>query len=167
MTKRFGALAYVFTFAILAVFAHDAVGATRQEHAFTGKHADHATPPRHKQASEKSKGSNRAHRTTEKGGKPQARDISRTDLAQIPMPRPAPPLAGDLGAIKQALELVRKGQTGEATVVENMLDDEVAQKLIEWFVLRQPEWRRELSPLRRVYRRKSELAEYAAIASPR
>ena len=61
-------------------------------------------------------------------------------MAQIPIPspKPAPPLTGDLGAIKQALELVRKGQTAEATVVENMLDDEVAQKLIEWFVLRHP-----------------------------
>ena len=61
-------------------------------------------------------------------------------MAQIPIPspKPAPPLAGDLGAIKQALEFVRKGQTGEATAVENMLDDEVGQKLIEWFILRHP-----------------------------
>jgi soluble lytic murein transglycosylase len=140
MTKRFGALAYVFAFAILAVFAHDAVGATRQQHAFTGKHADHATPPRHKQASEKSKGSNRAHRTTEKGGNPQARDIGRTGLAQIPipLPRPAPPPAGNLGTLKQAIELVRKGKTGEATTLKNMLDDEGGQTLIEWFVLRHP-----------------------------
>src|SRR5258705_6261184 len=140
MTKRFGALACVSTFAILAALAHDAVGAARQQHAFTGKHADHATPPRHKQASEKSKGSNRAHRTTEKGGNPQARDIGRTGLAQIPipLPRPAPPPAGNLGTLKQAIELVRKGKTGEATTLKNMLDDEVGQTLIEWFVLRHP-----------------------------
>ena len=66
--------------------------------------------------------------------------MGRADVAQIPIPSPASPakLTGDLGAVKQALELVRKGQTAEATVVENMLDDEVAQKLVEWFVLRHP-----------------------------
>ena len=138
MTKRFGVLPYVFSFAMLAIFAHDAVGATRQKHASTGKDAGHATPPRHEQASAKSKGSKRARRTNEKGGKLQVGDSGRTSQIPIPLPKPAPPPAGDLGALKQALELVRMGKTSEATAVKNMLDDEVAQKLIEWFVLRHP-----------------------------
>src|SRR4051812_14524755 len=107
MIKPFGGLGPAFSFVFLAVFAHDPVGAARQKHASTGKDAGHATPPRHEQASAKSKSSKSARRTTEKGGKPQVAQIP------IPRPRPAPPPAGDLGALKQAIELIRIGKTSE------------------------------------------------------
>src|SRR3954447_5302386 len=139
MTKRFGVLAHVFSFVILALsFAHDAVGAARQKHASTGKDAGHATPQRHEQASAKPKSSKSARRTTDKGGKPQVGDSGRTAQIPMPRPRPAPPPAGDLGALKQAIELIRIGKTSEATALENVLDDKVGQTLIEWFVLRHP-----------------------------
>src|SRR3954469_1249641 len=86
MPQRFGALTYLFTFAIFAISTPGAVAPTHRKQA----------------------------------------------------PKPAPPQTGDLGAVKQALEFVRKGKIGQATVVKNMLDDEAAQKLIEWFVLRHP-----------------------------
>ena len=145
MIKHFGTLTYCFTFAVLTILthhilAHDALAATGQKQTSSVKHANDAIPPRGKQASGTPKGPKSAHGTNDKRGKRTAGKVGRADVAQIPIPspKPAPPLTGDLGAIKQALELVRKGQTAEATVIENMLDDEVAQKLIEWFVLRHP-----------------------------
>jgi soluble lytic murein transglycosylase len=145
MIKHFGTLTYCFTFAILTILAHhilahEALAATGQKQTSSGKHANDATPARGKQAPGTPKGPKSAHGTNDKRGKRTAGKVGRADVAQIPIPspKPAPPLPGDLGAIKQALELVRNGQTAEATVVENMLDDEVAQKLIEWFVLRHP-----------------------------
>jgi soluble lytic murein transglycosylase len=140
MIKRFRTVTYYFTFAILTILAHAALAATGQKQTSSGKHADYAAPARQKQASATAKGPKSAHRANDKAGKRTAGKVGRADVAQIPIPSPKPaqPLAGDLGAIKRAFELVRQGQTGEATVIENMLDDEVAQKLIEWFVLRHP-----------------------------
>jgi soluble lytic murein transglycosylase len=46
-------------------------------------------------------------------------------------PKPTSPLTGDLGAVKQALEFVRKGKIREATIVKYTLEDELAQKLVE------------------------------------
>ena len=140
MTQRFGALTYVFAFAVLAILTCDAVAATHRKQASGGKRVDTATAARHKQTSAKPKGTKNAHGTNDKTGKRQAEKISRADVTQVPIPppRPAPPPSGDSAAVKQALELVRKGKTGEATVVKNMLDDQVAQKLIEWFILRHP-----------------------------
>lgn len=137
MTQRFGALTYVFTFAIFALFTYDAVAATRHKQASGAKRADAASSSKHKQASAKAK-SGKSARQNDKHGKRQAGKKGRGSVAEIPTPpvKPAPPLPGDLGAVKQALELVRKGKTGEATAVKNMLDDTVAQKLIEWFILR-------------------------------
>jgi soluble lytic murein transglycosylase len=51
----------------------------------------------------------------------------------------ASPLTGDLAAVKQAFDLVRKGKTGEATTLEKTIGDPAAQKLVEWFVLRHPD----------------------------
>ena len=60
-----------------------------------------------------------------------------------PIDAPAPtvavtPLSGDLAAVKQAIDLVRGGKTGEATGIKKSIDYPVAQKLVEWLILRDP-----------------------------
>jgi soluble lytic murein transglycosylase len=42
----------------------------------------------------------------------------------------------DLTAVKQAIQLVHKGNGGEATNIENTITDPVARKLVEWIILR-------------------------------
>ena len=51
----------------------------------------------------------------------------------------APPLTGDLAAVKNAIDLARKAKTGEATVIGKAIGDPAAQKLVEWFILRHPD----------------------------
>jgi soluble lytic murein transglycosylase len=52
-------------------------------------------------------------------------------------PPPAPPnLTGDLAAAKQAVDLVRKGKSAEATAIEKSIGEPAAQKLVEWVLLR-------------------------------
>jgi oxalate decarboxylase/phosphoglucose isomerase-like protein (cupin superfamily) len=50
----------------------------------------------------------------------------------------SPPALSDLAAVKQAIDLVRGGKTGEATGIEKSIGDPVAQKLVEWLILRHP-----------------------------
>ena len=139
MTKCFGALTSILTFAML-VAAQDAVAAARQKHAANGKQADAATAAQHKQAPAKSKGAKSANATNDKPSKRDVRKIADAGIVQVPLPppRPAPPLVGNLGALKQAMELIRAGKTGEATALKSTVDDKVAQVLIEWFILRHP-----------------------------
>src|SRR6476660_1324576 len=49
------------------------------------------------------------------------------------------PLSGDLAAVRQAIDLVRKSKTGEATAIGKTITDPAAQKLVEWFILRHPD----------------------------
>ena len=42
----------------------------------------------------------------------------------------------DVAAVKQAIDLVHKGRTDEATGVESTISDPVARKLVEWAILR-------------------------------
>ncbi len=42
----------------------------------------------------------------------------------------------DLGAVKQALDLVRKNRQDEATNIESTISDPLARKLVEWIILR-------------------------------
>jgi len=139
MTKCFGTLTSILTFAML-VAAQDAVAAARQKHAANGKQADAATAAQHKQAPAKSKGAKSANATNDKPSKRDVRKIADAGIVQVPLPppRPAPPLVGNLGALKQAMELIRAGKTGEATALKSTVDDKVAQVLIEWFILRHP-----------------------------
>jgi soluble lytic murein transglycosylase len=46
------------------------------------------------------------------------------------------PLSGDLAAVKDALDLVRKGKISEASVREKTISDPAAQRLVEWLILR-------------------------------
>lgn len=50
-----------------------------------------------------------------------------------------PPLTGDLGLVREAIDLARKAKTDEATAMRNRIADPAAQKLVEWFILRHPE----------------------------
>ena len=76
-----------------------------------------------------------------------ARQSERTRAAHmivpsIPLPiaRPAAAsLPADLAATKQAIELVRQGKPSEATLIATSIGDPVAQKLVEWTLLRHPE----------------------------
>ncbi len=71
-----------------------------------------------------------------------------TAVASIPLPKPrpeveaaapvaAPPaLSGDTAIVKQALDLARKGKTGDATALKASIGDPIAQTLVEWLILR-------------------------------
>jgi len=59
--------------------------------------------------------------------------------AKSDAPAPATPaLSGDLAAVKAAIDLVRKGKTADATALKKSINDPVAQKLVEWQILRHP-----------------------------
>jgi soluble lytic murein transglycosylase len=57
--------------------------------------------------------------------------------APAPTVAAAPP-SGDLAAVKQAIDLMREGKTGEATGIKKSIDDPVARKVVEWLFLRHP-----------------------------
>jgi soluble lytic murein transglycosylase len=51
----------------------------------------------------------------------------------------APALTGDLAALKDVIDLARKGKTDDATAAENRIADPAGQKVAEWFILRHGE----------------------------
>ena len=67
---------------------------------------------------------------------------ARAAVPSIPLPIARPTAASlppDLAATKQAIELVRQGKPSEATLIATTIGDPVAQKLVEWTQLRNPE----------------------------
>ena len=67
---------------------------------------------------------------------------ARAVVPSIPLPIARPTAASlppDLAATKQAIELVRQGKPSEATLIATTIGDPVAQKLVEWTLLRNPE----------------------------
>lgn len=50
-----------------------------------------------------------------------------------------PALSGDLAAVREAIDLTRKGKISEATTIEKTITDPAARRLVEWFILRHPE----------------------------
>src|SRR3954447_15591957 len=85
--------------------------AGKPRHAAAGKHGKHA------EAKRKSK---------------------KTD--DEPADKPAtPPLTGDLAALKDAIDLARKGKTDDATAAREHIADPAGQKLADWFMLRHSE----------------------------
>ncbi|MBR0789190.1 lytic transglycosylase domain-containing protein [Bradyrhizobium manausense] len=85
--------------------------AGKQRHASSGKHGKHA------EAKRKSK---------------------KQD--DEPADKPAPPaLTGDLAALKDAIDLARKGKTDDASAARDRIADPAGQKLADWFMLRHSE----------------------------
>jgi soluble lytic murein transglycosylase len=52
---------------------------------------------------------------------------------------PTPPLPPDLATLKQAIRLVQQHKFDEATTLAASIDDPVAQKVVEWVYLRDPQ----------------------------
>jgi soluble lytic murein transglycosylase len=57
-----------------------------------------------------------------------------------PADKPAPPpLTGDLAALKDAIDLTRKGKADDAAAARDRIADPAGQKLADWFMLRHAE----------------------------
>ena len=66
----------------------------------------------------------------------------RAVVPSVPLPIARPAAASlppDLAATKEAIELAREGKPTEATLIATSIGDPVAQKLLEWSLLRHPE----------------------------
>ena len=95
---------------------------------------------------------------------------ARAAVPSIPLPIARPTAASlppDLAATKQAIELVRQGKPSEATLIPTTIGDPVAQKLVEWTLLRNPESEVRTRALRSVHPCQSQLAEHSAAAPAR
>jgi soluble lytic murein transglycosylase len=144
MNQRLPALTCLFCCAMLAAASSDAAALTRHKQVAHPKRAD---------ATADSKGKQRPKSKTAVATAvplPVARPVDTpapVEAVPLPVARPAdtsassaaPALSGDLATVKQALELVRKGKTGDATAVKNSISDPVARTLVEWMILRHPD----------------------------
>lgn len=90
---------------------HEAKSGGKQRHSAAGRHGKHAEAKR----------------------KPKKQDDEPAD-------KPAPPpLTGDLAALKDAIDLARKGKADDASAARERIADPAGQKLAEWFMLRHSE----------------------------
>jgi soluble lytic murein transglycosylase len=127
MNQRFWPLTCFFAFALLAALSNDAAARARHKHVHHAK-ADAAKGVGHHRKSALKKGKHAVHAAARRKPAPSGDKPAE--------PAAASPLSGDLAAVKQSIDLVRKAKTGEATVIEKTIGDPVAQKLVEWFILR-------------------------------
>jgi soluble lytic murein transglycosylase len=130
MNRRLRPLTW-FSFAMLVAFSNDAVALGRHKQVQHARKADAAAGGHHRNAALK-KGKHAAHEAA-------ARHKPAPPVEKPPQAAAASPLTGDLAAVRQAFDLVRKGKTGEATIIEKTIGDPAAQKLVEWLILRHPD----------------------------
>ena len=124
MNQRFGPLTCFLSLAVLAALSNDANALAHQKQTHAKK-ADAASRAGHRHASGHKKDKHEA--------------AARHKPAPPKDEAAAPPLTGDLAAVKQAIDLMRKAKTTEAIAVEKIIGDPAAQKLVEWFILRHPD----------------------------
>jgi soluble lytic murein transglycosylase len=130
MNQRF-VLTCVLTSAMLTALASDALALARHKPVEHPKKTDAASKAgHHRNAAKKDKHAEHA-----------AAARRKPDRAVKPAPETAeaPALSGDLAAVKNAIDLVRKAKTGEATAIEKTIAEPAAQTLVEWFILRHPD----------------------------
>ena len=134
MNRRFGPLTCFLTLAMLAAFSGEAIALAPHKQIQHAKKADAASKAgHHRHSALKKKGRHAMHSAASARRKPAPPiDVSAPTAA-------VSPLSGDLAAVKQAIDLVRKAKTGEATMIEKTIGDPAAQRLVEWFILRHPD----------------------------
>src|SRR5258708_17063651 len=114
VNQRFRLLTCLFLFALalLTVFSSDAVAVARQKQTQHAKKAD-AGRSKHHAAHKKGKHVALAAAARRKSAK--STDAPAPAATAAPLSGTAAPLSGDQAAVRQAIDLVRKGKTGEAT----------------------------------------------------
>ena len=133
MNQRFRPLTCLCALAMLTTYSSDAAAAARHKPTHHAKKAD--AGPKH--AGRKYQA---AHKKAKHAANTAAARRKSTKSTDAPAPAAtAAPLTGDLAAVRQAIDLVRKGKTGEATAIGKTIADPAAQKLVEWFILRHPD----------------------------
>ena len=131
MNQRPRSLSCFLSLAVLAVFATDAAARGSQKH-HPSKKARHEAGVRHHRHAESKKNGHAAHAASAQRGATLSGEPSRQSAA-------ASPLSGDLAAVKDAIDLARKGKISEAIAIEKAISDPAARKLVEWFILRHPD----------------------------
>jgi soluble lytic murein transglycosylase len=126
MNQHFRPITCFLTLAMLAAFSGDALARPKQAR-HSEKASEKAGAQHHRNAGLKK----HAHAAHVAAGK--RKPAPSSDAA------PTPQLSGDLAAVKNAIDLARKAKTDEATGIEKTIGDPVAQKLVEWFILRHPD----------------------------
>jgi soluble lytic murein transglycosylase len=131
MDQRFRPLLCFSSLAMLAALSTDAMALARP------KPVQHAAKPHEKNEARHQKNTalkKRAHAAHVAAAR---RKSAHSDDATSKSA--APPLTGDLAAVKNAIDLARKAKTGEATAIEKTIGDPAGQKLVEWYILRHPD----------------------------
>jgi soluble lytic murein transglycosylase len=128
MDQRFRPLTCLFALAMLTAFSSDAVAAARHKQTHHAKKTDAG---RKHHAAHK-KGKHAAHAAAARRKSAKSTDASAPAATAVP-------LSGDLAVVRQAIDLARKGKTGEATAIGKTIGDPAAQRLVEWFILRHPD----------------------------
>jgi soluble lytic murein transglycosylase len=129
MNQRFGLLTCLAASALLAALSSDAIAAARHKQIEHGKKAGAASKTAHHRNTARQKDKHAGH-TTRRKSEPH---VEATEAAETPT------LSGDAAAVKNAIDLVRKVKTVDAIAIEKTIADPVAQKLVEWYLLRHPE----------------------------
>ncbi len=129
------AVVWLLALAVAALGTADALAAPRHKHV-PAHRSKAAEAERHKHGSAPDAKRSAAARKSVRNR------TARAVVPSIPLPSPRPAAASlppDLAATKQAIELVRQGKPGDATLIATSIGDPVAQKLVEWTLLRHPE----------------------------
>src|SRR5437588_819261 len=129
MNQRFGLLTCLAASALLAALSSDAIAAARHKQIEQGKKAGAASKTAHHRNTAHQKDKHAGH-TTRRKSEPH---VEATEAAETPA------LSGDAAAVKNAIDLVRKVKTADVIAIEKTIADPVAQKLVEWYLLRHPE----------------------------
>ena len=129
------AVVWLLASAVAALGTADAFAAPRHKHV-------PAHPSKTAEAEHHNHGSASDAKRSAAARKSVRNRTARAVVPSIPLPIARPAAASlppDLAATKQAIELVRQGKPSEATLIATSIGDPVAQKLVEWTLLRHPE----------------------------
>src|SRR6266481_6132060 len=137
MNQRFGPLTCFLSMAMLAALSSDASAYARHKETQPAKKAEakaeasgkagHHREAAHKKDVARKDKKDVARKNKKDKDKHAARRKSEPAVKSSES-ADAPPLSGDLAAVKNAIDLVREGKTADATAAEKAIGDPAAQK---------------------------------------